>query len=408
MNLAAIAVLAALVAPGATTGSATNVTQTAATLNGSVDPNGSATTYHFEYGTTTAYGLTTPDRTAGDGDTASSVSEPVQGLTGGTTYHVRIVATSAGGPTNGADRTFKTAPNPRPPGVRSTGATDVGPDSAMLRSSIDPNDGATTYHFEYGSTASYGTKTPERGAPGTDGYAAVSEPLTGLKPYKRYHFRVVATNAAGTTASSDHAFSTARQPTSITISIDSARVPWGEGAEVFGKVTGIGAGGIPVGVERQDFPFSGPFSSLGTPLPVRANSAGVFRMFIPQFFSSTRLQAVTRTAVAITSTPVLARVVVKVGIATRRLGGGRVRLRGSVVPAVPNGRAVLQRRTRGGGWTFVAGRGLSAVGANRSRYTFAVPRKRTARDYRVRVVARDGGAHYPGMTRAVTVPAAKR
>ena len=87
----------------------------------------------------------------------------------------------------------------------------------------------------------------------------------------------------------------------------------------------------------------------------------------------------------------------KVGATVRRATRRAVRIRGSVVPAVPNGRAVLQRLTRRGSWVFVRGdapaRGRRATArATASRSASA----RGERTYRVRVIARDGGAHVPG------------
>ena len=72
-------------------------------------------------------------------------------------------------------------------------------------------------------------------------------------------------------------------------------------------------------------------------------------------------------------------------------------------PAVPEGRAVLQRRTARGGWSFVRGGRLRALGTTRSRYGFVVAKRRSARTYRVRVFPRDGGAHVPGTSRTVRV-----
>jgi hypothetical protein len=96
--------------PSATTGSATGVTSTAATIAGTVNPNGLSTTYHFEYGTTTSYGTRTPapDGSAGSGTTAAPVSANLSGLTASTTYHYRLVATNSAGTSNGSDATFTT------------------------------------------------------------------------------------------------------------------------------------------------------------------------------------------------------------------------------------------------------------------------------------------------------------
>lgn len=371
----------------ATTGPAKDVTRTSATLTGSVS---AAATYHFEYGTSTAYGLRTPDAST---DKAGDVEAAISGLTAQTTYHYRLVA----GDSTGADRTFRTADAPRPPAVSGTRAQDVGPQAATLRSLIDLNDGATHYHFDYGRTAAYGARTPERQLGTGDGRREVTEAIGALEPFTRYHFRLVATNEAGSARSLDRTFTTDRLPTGITLALDEPRTPYGEGIEVFGTVSGAGAGGIPVAIERQDFPYTGPFTSTGMPLPKRANKDGSFRIFIPQLFAATRLHAVTRTDVVAVSPAVTANVALKVGIAARRVSKKKVRLRGSIRPTVPNGRAVLQRRTSRGGWTFVR-----AKNAHR-RYKFVVKRRVKARVYRVRVIARDGGAHVPGTSGKVKV-----
>jgi subtilase family serine protease len=93
-------------APSATTGAATSVGETSATLNGTVDPNGAATQYHFAYGTTTAYGSLSPAVDASGNGTA--VSADLTGLSAGTTYHYRLVATNAVGEAVGSDQTFTT------------------------------------------------------------------------------------------------------------------------------------------------------------------------------------------------------------------------------------------------------------------------------------------------------------
>lgn len=99
-------------APAATTGTATAVTTTTATLGASVNPNGRATTYRVEYGTTTAYGSTTAAASAGAGTTATAVTAGLTGLTPSTTYHYRVVATNSTGTTTGADAVFTTRAAP--------------------------------------------------------------------------------------------------------------------------------------------------------------------------------------------------------------------------------------------------------------------------------------------------------
>jgi hypothetical protein len=96
-------------APDTPSVSVSNVDQsgsTAATLNGSVNAEGLATTYHFEYGTNTAYGTSTTVTSAGAGQTPVAVSAPISGLTPGTTYHYRLVATNSAGTSKTPDATF--------------------------------------------------------------------------------------------------------------------------------------------------------------------------------------------------------------------------------------------------------------------------------------------------------------
>lgn len=95
----------------AITKAASGVGTTEATLNGTVNPEGAETKYHFEYGTTTAYGTSVPvpDANAGAGRKNVEAANLIKGLTTKTTYHFRLVATNATGTMNGLDTTFKTS-----------------------------------------------------------------------------------------------------------------------------------------------------------------------------------------------------------------------------------------------------------------------------------------------------------
>jgi hypothetical protein len=98
-------------APAVVTGSASGVTSTAATLTGTVNPEGAATTYQFQYGTSTSYGSVTPasPASAGSGTSAVSESASLSGLSASTTYDYRLVATNATGTTDGSNQTFTTS-----------------------------------------------------------------------------------------------------------------------------------------------------------------------------------------------------------------------------------------------------------------------------------------------------------
>jgi sugar lactone lactonase YvrE len=96
----------------ATTGSATGITPSAATLNATVNPHGLSTQYSFEYGPTAAYGKTIPasPASAGSGVKDVAATNAISGLEAGRLYHYRIVATSEVGVSYGLDRTFTTPP----------------------------------------------------------------------------------------------------------------------------------------------------------------------------------------------------------------------------------------------------------------------------------------------------------
>jgi Pectate lyase superfamily protein len=93
-------------APEATTNQSTNIVVYSATLNGSLNPRGTASVY-FEYGMTNSYGFTTQVQTE-TGNTTLSASANIAGLSANTHYHCRIVAYNAGGTAYGSDDHFTT------------------------------------------------------------------------------------------------------------------------------------------------------------------------------------------------------------------------------------------------------------------------------------------------------------
>jgi sugar lactone lactonase YvrE len=87
---------------------AAKVTANGAELKGTVNPNGHAAEYYFEYGETSEYGSSSPTAAAGSGTADVAVAQQVEGLKPGRTYHVRLVATNEYGTTYGNDLTFET------------------------------------------------------------------------------------------------------------------------------------------------------------------------------------------------------------------------------------------------------------------------------------------------------------
>lgn len=95
--------------PSVTTGSATEIKETSAKLNATVNPNGAATTYYFRYGPNKSVEQKTKEESAGSGTEGVSVGQTVTGLEPGTEYFFRIVAANSGGSSEGTNGTFTTS-----------------------------------------------------------------------------------------------------------------------------------------------------------------------------------------------------------------------------------------------------------------------------------------------------------
>jgi len=89
------------------TGVASAVTASTASLNGSVNPAGNTVPMHFEYGLTSAYGTSTTPQNA-TGSSGTPVTVAISGLAPGTTYHYRLVGSFGGAWIRGQDQTFST------------------------------------------------------------------------------------------------------------------------------------------------------------------------------------------------------------------------------------------------------------------------------------------------------------
>jgi hypothetical protein len=198
-----------------TSGPATEVTKFGATLTGSYTGDGVETYYYFQYGPDTNYGQTTaapPGISNGTGAGTQNVSAGIGDLVANTTYHYRIVAHNSFGDNFGVDRTFITSP-PDLPVVDSTSASGVGGGSATLSAEIKPGYGPTVYRFEYGPSTSYGSRTyPGGPLDADDEDHTASTDVEELSPATTYHFRVLATNFAGTTFGPDQMFTTPGPP----------------------------------------------------------------------------------------------------------------------------------------------------------------------------------------------------
>jgi streptogramin lyase len=118
------------------------------------------------------------------------------------------------------------------PGISPAGVSGVSATTAVLHAWVGPNNQATTYHVEYGTSAAYGSRTLAGFAGAGAASVAVSAPVGGLAPLTLYHFRAVASNAAGTTYGPDETF--------VTLSFPLAQLYGATGdAPVLGRSAGV-------------------------------------------------------------------------------------------------------------------------------------------------------------------------
>jgi hypothetical protein len=247
-----------LVVPTPVVTAASNVTGSKATLNGSVNAEGTTVTKcFFEYGATTAYGKTIPCAQAVPSDSeAHPVSASISGLeSNGVTYHYRLVAENENGAEESADKTLVTEAT-----VITNAASEVTATSAVLHGAVRPEGSQfSDCELEYGLTTNAGFESKAPCAPS----AAELEPdfaehpveahISGLVANATYKFRLSAENPAGSRSGNTLTFTTvgppqisevrARDATQSTVVLEAKIDPSGSGTSYhfeWGTTNGYG------------------------------------------------------------------------------------------------------------------------------------------------------------------------
>jgi hypothetical protein len=396
-SAAALAAPAALAAtePVATTGNATAITSISATLNGTVNPEGQATTFYFEYGTTTSYGSQTAMTAAGAGTADLKATAQASSLTPDTTYHYRLVASNASGTTLGADVSFKT-PKPPVPVVSTGRATAVTQTSATLTGTVNPEGVATDYFFQYGASTAYSGETPTASAGAGTKSISASAPLASLVPGTTYHYRLVAISVNGTTNGRDVSFKTASPPAGVTLAAPSATITFGELTSLSGRVLPPVPSHPTVALE------SAP--SAGGPWVVAAlagaGSNGTYSFPALSPLANTYFRTLSDGA---TSDTVLVSVRFRVGIVVNRRHpprGGTVRFHGRVGPGHNGHRVLVQWLGPRGHWNAIKRARLRGAGGGLSFYSVRVPIERSGL---YRVVVPPDATHSRGFSAIVRI-----
>lgn len=253
--------LPAPVAAVTTTGATTAITALSATLSGTVNPKGSATTAYFQYGTTTGYGTSTSGQSAGSGTANVTFTAGISSLLPQTTYHYRTVVTSAGGTVFGKDKSFKTlaAPTITPNAMAWLGAVGV-----EVGQSVNSLGVKTTVYFQYGLDTNYGNMTASQSVSGTTA-VAIFQVLPALTSNTMYHYRIVTVSAAGTFYGDDATFVTLPFITTPIVST-------GAGATGVAGAT-YSVLGNPAISDSDDVAFAGTMTGSGI---TTANNSGIW------------------------------------------------------------------------------------------------------------------------------------
>jgi hypothetical protein len=266
---------------------------------------------------------------------------------------IRVLAVGA---VLGASSLFVAAPAlaaaGTPPRATTTLASGITYQAANLYGSVKPGGESTEVYFQYGTTTGYGSQSaPTQVAAGTAA-VAIGIPISSLTAGTVYHFRLVATNASGTSLGADKAFATAKIPLALAITGAPNPVPFGGAVTVEGTLSGTGSGNAAVQLQETPFPYTAPFADIGNPELTLSN--GSFAFNVLGLALNTEYRVVSGN---VASASVAVSVAVGVTLNANATGTKQhptVRFSGTIDPAEPSARIGFERLV-GTKWTLVGG-----------------------------------------------------
>jgi hypothetical protein len=276
---------------------------------------------------------------------------------------------------------------PKP--VVSTGAADsVTYQSASLTGTVNPKGLSAVYFFQIGTSAKYGGQSAPVGLAAGSTAVAAAGPVGGLAPVTKYHYRLVAVTAAGTTLGADKTFTTPKIPLSVGITTVPDPVSVGGSLTVEGTVSGTGAGNREVVLQANPYPFTAGFQNVGNPALTTATGGFAFNLLsLP---ATTQFRVVSIAGGQAIASPVTTEYVA-LGVTTRvsrhrtRPGSYTIHFSGAVSPA-ETGASVGVQRLVGHTWELVK----RATATSGSAYSVTIHAHHGG-FYRVRVLPVEGG-----------------
>jgi hypothetical protein len=224
--------------------------------------------------------------------------------------------------------------------------------SATLSATVDPRGSATVVYFQYGTTTGYGAQSSPEQLPAGSANVGVSIGVAGLAAGARYHYRVVATNASGTTLGADHTLVTAKIPLSLALTAAPNPISYGGPFTIEGTLSGTGSAGAAVQLQANAFPYTGGFVDVQNPELTLPN--GSFAFNVLGLAQNTQFRVVSGD---VASPVVVVSVSVGVTLNAQTKGGRRhpeIRFSGTITPAEPSARIAIERLI-GTSWKVVGG-----------------------------------------------------
>jgi len=254
-----------------------------------------------------------------------------------------------------------------------------------VRATVDPRGVETTYYMQYGATAAYGAQTPPLVVGSGTQEVRVTQSILGLQANTTYHYRTIASSAAGTIMGEDRVFTTKKIPLAITIAATSHTDVFGEPFTISGALSGSESADHAVVLQTNPFPYLNGFKDVEA--VELTNSTGGFSFTYRGLLQNTefRVAALDTPPTPTTDTsPVLATptvlspgfielLAVRVTLhahATAR--AGFMRLDGTVGPAQPGATVSIQRLRDGHKPEWVGKAPIKHLASNLSRFSTTV------------------------------------
>jgi hypothetical protein len=285
------------------------------------------------------------------------------------------------------------------PTVRTGAATSVTFSSATLTGSVNPRGLSTLVYFQVGTTNKYGAQSAPQQLPAGGAAVPVAISFPGLTAATTYHYRLVATNSAGTTLGADRTLTTPKIPLSLSIAASPTEVPFAGPVTIEGTLSGTGSAGAPVSLEYSVFPYTAGFTATGN--AELTTATGTFGFNVLGVAQNTEFRVVSGTTISPVVTVNVSLGVTLSAHATMKQHHHAIHFAGTITPAEPGARIAFERLI-GKNWKVVGGTVASATPANGAVSYSATVRVHSAGFFRALVLPVEG-AHIPGYSATAVI-----